>query len=267
MKELSITTSTTTMNSLEIAELIGNRHDKVRQSIERLAKRGVIQEPPMGNLEKINGLGLVVKVKYYSFSGEQGKRDSIIVVAQLSPEFTARLVDRWQELERTVAEPVLPRNYKEALIHLVAQVEENERLTEKNEALDEALSIARPKAILMDRLAGTSEQLYGINEAGRILGTSWAAMASCMDMVGNVFAKRKYSTTPRQFVKQFIDREYGRNVTSIGGGHIQAKFTFRGLCYVALHLVKRGIITVDAIPYRACRDSVKAAMVMRKSAA
>lgn len=35
----------------------------------------------------------------YVFSGEQGKRDSIIVVAQLSPEFTARLVDRWQELE------------------------------------------------------------------------------------------------------------------------------------------------------------------------
>jgi hypothetical protein len=37
--------------------------------------------------------------KHYRFTGEQGKRDSIVVVAQLSPEFTARLVDRWQELE------------------------------------------------------------------------------------------------------------------------------------------------------------------------
>ncbi len=27
------------------------------------------------------------------------KRDSYVVVAQLSPELTARLVDRWQELE------------------------------------------------------------------------------------------------------------------------------------------------------------------------
>ena len=119
----------------------------------------------------------------------------------------------------------------------------------------------------MDRLAGTSEQLYGINEAGRILGTSGLLWLPCMDMVGNVFAKRKYSTTPRQFVKQFIDREYGRNVTSIGGGHIRRSLRLRGLCFVALHLVKREIITVDAIPYRACRDSVKAAMVMRKSAA
>lgn len=31
-----------------------------------------------------------------------GKRDSYVVVAQLSPEFTARLVDRWQELEEQV---------------------------------------------------------------------------------------------------------------------------------------------------------------------
>ena len=27
-----------------------------------------------------------------------GKRDSYIIVAQLSPEFTARIVDRWQAL-------------------------------------------------------------------------------------------------------------------------------------------------------------------------
>ena len=42
----------------------------------------------------------------YVFSGEQGKRDSIIVVAQNSPEFTAILVDRWQELEAALVKPV-----------------------------------------------------------------------------------------------------------------------------------------------------------------
>ena len=45
------------------------------------------------------------KTSVYVFSGEQGKRDSIIVVAQLSPEFTARLVDRWQALESGEATP------------------------------------------------------------------------------------------------------------------------------------------------------------------
>ena len=31
------------------------------------------------------------------------KRSSLIVVAQLSPQFTARIVDRWQEIKAQVA--------------------------------------------------------------------------------------------------------------------------------------------------------------------
>ncbi|HBM2881063.1 TPA: Rha family transcriptional regulator [Klebsiella oxytoca] len=250
MKELSITTAA--MTSMDIAELIGNRHDKVKQSIERLVKRGVITSPPMGEKPTAGR-----SATFFVFSGEMGKRDSIIVVAQLSPEFTARLVDRWLELEKAVKEPALPRTYKEALIHLVAQVEENERLTDENVALGEALSVASPKAVLMDRLAGTADQLYGVNEAGRILGTSGAVMASCMEMAGGVFVKRKYTTTPRQLLKTFIDRGLGRNVTSVVGGHTQAKFTFKGLCFIALLLIKRGIIRVDSISHDVCRDSVK----------
>lgn len=250
MKELSITTAT--MTSMDIAELIGNRHDKVKQSIERLVKRGVITSPPMGEKPTAGR-----SATFFVFSGEMGKRDSIIVVAQLSPEFTARLVDRWLELEKAVKEPALPRTYKEALIHLVAQVEENERLTDENVALGEALSVASPKAVLMDRLAGTADQLYGVNEAGRILGTSGAVMASCMEMAGGVFVKRKYTTTPRQLLKTFIDRGLGRNVTSVVGGHTQAKFTFKGLCFITLLLIKRGIIRVDSISHDVCRDSVK----------
>ncbi|MBF0743377.1 DNA-binding protein [Shigella flexneri] len=94
------------MTSLEIAELVGSRHDKVKQSIERLAERRIIQLPPMRISENINGLGLTQKSKHYLFEGERGKRDSIIVVAQLCPEFTARLVDRWRELEEQIRKPM-----------------------------------------------------------------------------------------------------------------------------------------------------------------
>lgn len=38
-----------------------------------------------------------------------GKRDSLIVVAQLCPEFTARIVDRWQELEAQAAPAIVPK--------------------------------------------------------------------------------------------------------------------------------------------------------------
>ncbi|EFC9183168.1 Rha family transcriptional regulator [Escherichia coli] len=88
-----------TMTSIEIAELVGKRHDNVKRTIETLAKGGVVRFPQIEVFEKINNLGLRRSVEAYVFEGEQGKRDSIIVVAQLSPEFTARLVDRWRELE------------------------------------------------------------------------------------------------------------------------------------------------------------------------
>ncbi|AEC22308.1 hypothetical protein PT7_P072 (plasmid) [Pusillimonas sp. T7-7] len=82
------------MTSVEIADLVESRHDNVRVAIQRLAEKGVITLPAM---QEKPTAGRPTQV--YVFAGEQGKRDSIIVVAQLSPEFTARLVDRWQELE------------------------------------------------------------------------------------------------------------------------------------------------------------------------
>ncbi|MDH2019428.1 phage antirepressor KilAC domain-containing protein [Acinetobacter ursingii] len=99
---------TQSMNSLEISELVQSRPDKVKQSIERLAEKGVITLPPMVETSFLNSIGRKQNTTVYLFTGEQGKRDSIIVVAQLCPEFTARLVDRWQELEAQVAKPIDP---------------------------------------------------------------------------------------------------------------------------------------------------------------
>lgn len=82
------------MTSIEIAELVGKRHDNVKRTIETLAKNGVIRLPQIEVSKRINNLGFNVQYEHYVFEGEQGKRDSIVVVAQLSPEFTARLVDR-----------------------------------------------------------------------------------------------------------------------------------------------------------------------------
>ncbi|QHF02422.1 hypothetical protein N015_08365 [Pseudomonas asturiensis] len=87
-----ITSTSPTMSSQEIADLVGSRHDKVKQSIERLVERGTISQPPMGDGPR-SANGVVVQEYHVC------KRDSFIVVAQLSPEFTAALVDRWQELE------------------------------------------------------------------------------------------------------------------------------------------------------------------------
>ena len=91
-------TSVMTMSSLEIAELVDVRHDKAKQSIERLSDRGVISLPPMGDV-KVKRERRFETVSVYNVC----KRDTYVIVAQLSPEFTGRLVDRWLELEAAEA--------------------------------------------------------------------------------------------------------------------------------------------------------------------
>ncbi len=81
-----------TMSSLEIAALVESRHDSVKRTVDRLVERGVITRPPLVD-EFVEGRQRPEKAYLLE------KRDSYVVVAQLSPEFTARLVDRWQELE------------------------------------------------------------------------------------------------------------------------------------------------------------------------
>jgi len=87
------------MTSKEIATLVESRHDSVKRTIERLAEQVVIELPPTVEISTATK-----PVQVYVFDHEH-KRDSFIVVAQLSPEFTARLVDRWQELEAQLVQP------------------------------------------------------------------------------------------------------------------------------------------------------------------
>lgn len=82
--------------------MVQSRHDKVKQSIERLVNRDVIVQPPLGIVYSTDSIGRTRTTQVYIFSGEKGKRDSLIVVAQLSPEFTGAIVDRWIELEKQV---------------------------------------------------------------------------------------------------------------------------------------------------------------------
>ncbi|WP_081949002.1 Rha family transcriptional regulator [Litchfieldella xinjiangensis] len=99
-----------TMSSREIAEVVESRHDKVKQSMERLADRGLIAFTPVGEKDTGGRPGVVYHVN---------KRDSYVVVAQLSPEFTARLVDRWQELEESAAKTALTQSNVPATLALV----------------------------------------------------------------------------------------------------------------------------------------------------
>ena len=91
------TNSVLTMTSREIADLLEKQHPNIKVSAERLAEKGVIGTLAMQEFTH-NGNTYTE----YLLS----KRDSLILVAQNCPEFTARIVDRWQELESKQSAPI-----------------------------------------------------------------------------------------------------------------------------------------------------------------
>lgn len=90
-----------TMSSREIASVTGKRHDNVRRTIEDLAAGGLVH-PQSEDEWDFDKMQRPRATRIYNVC----ERDSYVIVARLSPEFTAKLVDRWQALEARVANPV-----------------------------------------------------------------------------------------------------------------------------------------------------------------
>ncbi|HAV4576041.1 hypothetical protein E5H25_18105 [Acinetobacter baumannii] len=154
------------MTSQEIADLVQARHDNVKRTIETLISSGVIASPQIEEMvTTANNRQYTSQV--YLFEGEQGKRDSTIVVAQLSPQFTAKLVDRWIELEQAT-QIKLPSTYKEALLALVVAEEEKEQLALQVASQQQVLEVIQPKADVYD-IISNSENTYTIRVAAKLL--------------------------------------------------------------------------------------------------
>lgn len=154
-----------TMSSREIAELCEKRHDNVKRTIDMLADKGVIAFPQIEE-KATNGRPSLD----YVFAGEKGKRDTYVVVAQLCPEFTARLVDRWQELEAQQANNAfsIPQTLSQALRLAAEQAE-------KIEQQEQLIALQAPKAAFVDHYVdvGTSKSL---RETAKILKMPEKAM-------------------------------------------------------------------------------------------
>nr|DAX41011.1 MAG TPA: KilAC domain protein [Bacteriophage sp.] len=207
--------SVLTMSSREIADLVESRHDSVKRTIERLQDKGLIQLTPM--VEVKNHLGQVV-TEYQLI-----KRDTYVVVAQLSPEFTARLVDRWQELENQQM-PQIPQTLSEALRLAADQAEQIER---QNLLLEQQ----RPKVEFVQRYveAGTTKSL---RETAKILKVPERAMIDCLVGDGLLF-RQSGNLLPYQkyHAKGLFDVKTG--TTEYGHNYTQTRVTSKGIEYIA----------------------------------
>lgn len=215
MNALTLTGEAVTMTSREIAELVESRHDAVKKSIERLVERGVIASPPMANFKNINN---VDGTEYLI-----GKRDSYIIVAQLSPEFTAKLVDRWQELEAQQAFQI-PQTLSGALMLAAKQAE---RLEQQQVLIEQQ----KPAVEFHDTVC-EAINAQSVEEVAKVLGTGRNRMFNWLREKG-LF---KNDNLPYQ---DYIDRQYFRVIERAykdkkGEAHTYTRtlVTGKGLSYI-----------------------------------
>lgn len=153
MSALTLTAAAVTMTSREIAALVELRHDNVKRTIETLVEKGAITPPQIEEVPN-DGPGPKTVTVF-----RVGKRDSYVIVAQLSPEFTARLVDRWQELEAAANDPMAVLADPAAMRTLLLGY------TEKVIALESQVGMLTPKAEALERIAEADGTMPPMNAA------------------------------------------------------------------------------------------------------
>ena len=218
-----------TMTSSDIAELVGSRHDDVKRSIDRLAERGVIVRPPMADVSTTDAVGRPRLMGVYLI----GKRDSYVIVAQLSPEFTARLVDRWQELEAG-AVAALP-NFSDPVAAARAWADAKEG---EQRAIAQ-VEAARPKIEFVDRYVGANGS-KGFREVAKLLKANerefrdfLIARGIMYRLGGALMPKGPHLGAGRFEVKT--------GASDDGHAFNQAKFTPKGVTWIAGEWAKHQI--------------------------
>lgn len=207
---LSDSSKVATMTSREIAELVDSRHDSVKRTVERLAEKGVISQPPMVDGPK-SANGVVEQVYFLD------KRSSLIVVAQLCPEFTARIVDRWQDLEAKQAAPAftLPdfTNPASAARAWAVQYEATQTLTiERDHAIATKAQIgSKREATAMATASAAKKESNALKEQLGF-GTNFATVTAVQNATGEKFdwlPMRRWCKTHNTPANDVQDKRYG----------------------------------------------------------
>jgi phage antirepressor YoqD-like protein len=232
MSSLIISTSSQkTMTSREIADLVESRHDHVKTSIERLVAGGLISQPATRDVKNSNNQTVLEYVIC--------QRDTYVIVAQLSPAFTARLVDRWQELEAQAVAPAfnVPTSLSSALRLAAEQAE-----TIETQAIQ--LQAAKPAIEFVEKFVD-STGTKGFRQVCKLLNANEAKFRAFLS------ARQIMYQLGGDWVPYAHHIESGRMVVKAGAadsGHAfnSARFTTKGIEWVAGEFAKFNLHEVVA---------------------
>lgn len=218
-----------TMGTREIAKLLNRDHSDIRRSANRLVDSGVINGgQPLADTPYTNDQN---GQTYYEY--RLNKLDSITLVAQNCPQFTAALVKRWDELERGVAKPSFIDSLSPAAVIMLEDLDRQLKESRRQ------LAIAAPKAEFVDRYVESTGNL-GFRQVAKLLKVKETELREFL--IGNKVMYRLAGVmTPYadhvgagRFVVKAGMAEHGDS----SHAYSQAKFTPKGVEWLAGELAK-----------------------------
>jgi len=215
IKELVLTKS---MNSREIAELLGKRHDNIKRDIRTQLEQ-----------QQIDPLTFeYIYLDYYKRGQKEFKLDyeqTMILVSGYSVPLRAKIIKRWNELEE-LSKPALP-SYAETLRLYASSIEENERLLlEKEED--------KPKVEFYEAVTG-SKNTIDMGTVAKVLNIKgWGR-----NRIFELLRSEKVLQKDNQPYQIYVDRGYFRLIESKftksdGSTHISIKTVMyqKGVDYI-----------------------------------
>lgn len=212
--ELMNTSVIETIDSREVAEMINMRHDNL------LKKISIYQR--ILDSSKLRSQDFFVPSKYINAQNKEQpcylltKKGCEMVANKLTGEkgviFTAKYVNRFEEMEKKLEQPILPTNYLEALERLVNEVRLNEQLILENNQLKFKLETKNIE----------SKRLYTIEEIAKEHGMSAVSLNTLLRD-----KKVQYKRKGRWYVyKKYKNKGYAK------ASHNWLKWTNEGKLFI-----------------------------------
>lgn len=234
-----------TMTSLEIAEVTGRNHKDVMRSIREMEEAWV----------KVNGRKFAL-VEYKDAKGEMrpcyslSKTECLYVATKFNDEARAKLVLRWEELERKEQYQV-PQSFAEALMLAAKQQEKIEQqqlaLESKNEEiiqLSATITEMQPKVSYVDTILSSKETVTTTQ-----IAQDYGQSAKALNVLLRNFGVQHKVGGQRILYSKYLPCGYVQSETvsithrdGSAGSVMHTKWTQKGRLFLYDELKKHGIL-------------------------
>lgn len=180
------------VSSRVIANELGKRHSDVLESLDKILENGDFRSLCISSTYTVEGQQREYKEYLLTKDGFTLYMFNI----QGYNDFKMAYINRFNEMEKALSVKQLPKTYKEALIELLAKVEENEKLQIENKEL-------KPKGEFYDAVAG-SDTLIDMNQVSKTLNIKGLGRNKLFEFLRS----QKILMNDNQPYQQYVDKGY-----------------------------------------------------------